>query len=88
MLKDVSFRAAPVSSATAMEMLEELKGVALLKGARGEEPADIVALADAISKLSIFAAAHADAIDSVEMNPVRAMPDGAIALDALIVKRS
>ncbi len=86
-LKDVSFRAAPVCSATAMEMLEELKGVALLKGARGEEPADIVALADAISKLSIFAAAHADAIDSVEMNPVRAMPDGAIALDALIVKK-
>lgn len=86
-LKDVSFRAAPISTATAMEMLEELKGVALLKGARGEKPADIVALAEAISKLSIFAAAHADEIDSVEMNPVRAMPDGAVALDALIVKK-
>ncbi len=86
-LKDVSFRAAPISADTAMEMLEELKGAALLKGARGEPPADMAALAEAISNLSIFAAAHADALDSVEMNPVRALPDGCVALDALIVKK-
>ena len=86
-LKDVTFRAAPISKDTALEMLKELKGVALLRGARGEKPADMGALADAISKLSIFAAAHADELDSVEMNPVRAMPDGCVALDALIVKK-
>ena len=86
-LKDVSFRAAPISQTTAMEMLEELKGVALLKGARGKESADLAALADAISKLSIFAAAHADVIESVEMNPVLGLPDAALALDALIVKK-
>ena len=86
-LKDVSFRAAPIDPDTAMEMLEELKGVALLKGARGEPPADMASLAEAISNLSIFAAAHADALDSVEMNPVRALPDGCVALDALIVKK-
>ena len=86
-LKDVTFRAAPISAAAALEMLEELKGVALLRGARGEEPAGLVALSEAISGLSIFAAAHADELDSVEMNPVRAMPDGCVALDALIVKK-
>jgi hypothetical protein len=58
-----------------------------LKGARGEPPADMASLAEAISNLSIFAAAHADALDSVEMNPVRALPDGCVALDALIVKK-
>lgn len=86
-LKDVSFRVAPVSPATAREMLDELKGAALLKGARGQPPADLDALADAVSRLSVFAAAHGAALDSVEMNPVRALPDRCVALDALIVKR-
>jgi acyl-CoA synthetase (NDP forming) len=87
-LKDVSFRRAPVSPETARGMVDELKGAALLKGARGAEPSDIDALCDAISKLSVFAAAHKDAIESIEINPLRAMPSGAIGLDALIVKRS
>lgn len=86
-MKDVSFRRAPVSSETAREMIDELKGAALLKGARGSEPSDLGALADTISRFSVFAAAHADQVESIEMNPVRAMPDRAIALDALIVKR-
>ena len=86
-LKDVSFRRAPFGAETARGMIDELKGSALLKGARGQPPADLEALATAISRLSVFAAAHGDAIDSVEMNPLRAMPKGCIALDALIVKK-
>jgi hypothetical protein len=58
----------------------------VLKGARGQPPADLDALADAISKLSLFAAANADQLESVEMNPIRALPDRCVALDALIVK--
>jgi len=85
---DVAFRRAPVSIDGAAEMLGELKGMAMLKGARGNPPADIDALAAAISRLSVFAAAHAGEIESVEMNPVRAMPDGVLALDALIAKRT
>lgn len=85
---DVAFRRAPVSEETAEEMLQELKGMALLKGARGNPPADIDALAAAISRLSVFAAAHADEIESVEMNPVRAMEHEVVALDALIVRKS
>jgi hypothetical protein len=68
-------------------MIGELKGVALLKGARGRPAADLGALAQAISRLSLFAAAHGDAIESVEMNPFRALPEGCLALDALIVKK-
>jgi acyl-CoA synthetase (NDP forming) len=86
-LKDVSFRRAPFFESTAREMISELKGVALLEGARGQPAADLDALATAISRLSLFAAAHADCIDSVEMNPLLAMPGGCLALDALIVRK-
>ncbi|MEM7745673.1 MAG: acetate--CoA ligase family protein [Pseudomonadota bacterium] len=85
---DISFRKAPVSEAMAREMLEELRGVALLKGYRGKSPVDLDATSEAISKLSIFAAAHSDVIESVEMNPVRARAHDCVALDALIVRKS
>jgi hypothetical protein len=64
-----------------------LKGAAILNGARGQAPVDRETLAEAISKLSLFAAANAHALESVEMNPFRALPDRCLALDALIVKR-
>ena len=86
-MKDISFRRAPVGPETARAMLDGLKGAALLKGARGQPAADLDSLAQAISRLSLFAAAHGDAIESVEMNPVRALPEGCLALDALIVRR-
>jgi hypothetical protein len=85
-LKDVAFRHAPFGPDIAREMIDELKGAAVLKGARGQPPADLDALADAISKLSLFAAANADTLESVEMNPICALPDRCLALDALIVK--
>ena len=86
-LNDVSFRRAPFGEETAREMIGELKRVALLKGVRGRPAADLDALARAISRLSLFAAAHGDAIESVEMNPLRASPEGCLALDALIVRK-
>jgi acyl-CoA synthetase (NDP forming) len=86
-LKDVAFRRAPFGPETAREMIDELKGAALLKGARGQPPADLDALAQTISRLSLFAAAQGAVIESVEMNPVRALPEGCLALDALIVKK-
>ena len=86
-LEDVAFRRAPIGEDEAGEMLDELHGVAMLKGARGKTPVDMRALAQAISRLSVFAAAHADELESVEMNPVRAREHDTIALDALIVRR-
>ena len=84
---DVSLRRAPVSVETAMQMIDELKGRALFEGARGAKPVDKAIIAEAISKLSVFAAAHRDAVESIEMNPLRVMPDRCVALDALIVKK-
>jgi acyl-CoA synthetase (NDP forming) len=83
---DVVLRHAPVDPATARGMIDSLKGAALLKGARGAEPCDLDALAKAISDFSVFAAAHANAIASAEINPLRAYPDRCVGLDALIVK--
>ena len=85
--KDVAFRRAPIGPAEARGMIGDLKGRALLEGARGAPPADLDALSDAVSRLSRFAVANADTIESVELNPLRALPERAVALDALIVKR-
>ena len=85
--KDVAFRRAPIGPAEARGMIEELQGCALLKGARGAVPADLDALSNAVSVVSRFAVAHAGTLESLELNPVRALPDRALALDALIVKR-
>lgn len=87
-LKDVSFRRAPIGVTEARTMIEDLKGAVLLKGARGAPPANLDALAEAISLLSRFAAGQAEIIESVELNPLRALPDRALALDALILKRT
>ena len=85
---DVSLRRAPVSEATAMEMINELKGRPLFEGARGAKPVDKSLIAKAISQLSVFAAAHGEAAESIEMNPLRVLPDRCVALDALIVKKA
>ena len=49
-------------------------------------PADIDALANAISKLSIFAADNSDTIQTIDINPFLALPKGAVAVDALIIR--
>jgi acetate---CoA ligase (ADP-forming) len=86
-LNDVSIRRAPFDEQTALSMIAELKGAKLLTGARGKPPADLDALARAISRFSLFAAANAATLDSVEMNPLRAWPQGCAALDALVTTR-
>lgn len=86
-MKDVALRVAPFGEAEAREMIDSLKGAPLLKGARGQAVADIDALAAALSRLSVFAAENADALDSIDINPfiVRPKGEGAVAVDALIV---
>ena len=87
--KDVSFRLAPFDKAEAFRMIEETKGVKLLRGVRGRPPADMDALADALVNLSRFAAANADKLSSVDLNPFVVLPEGkgAVALDALVVPK-
>lgn len=89
-LKDVTFRAAPFDAVEAGRMIREIRGYSMLEGVRGAPPADVEALAEMLSALSLFAAANADAIDSVDLNPVRVFEKGRglLALDALIVPRA
>ncbi len=86
-LRDVTFRIAPFGIEEARAMIAELRGAAILKGARGQPPADLAALAEALSRLSLFAAAHRGRLASVDINPLLVRPEGqgVAALDALIL---
>ena len=68
-------------------MIRELRGAAILEGARGQPPCDIDALAVALSKLSVFVAAQKGQFTSIDVNPLLVRPkgQGAAALDALIL---
>ena len=87
--KDVAMRLAPFGEDVAAQMIRETKGFALLEGMRGQGPADIDALIHTLTTLSAFAAANADRLESLDLNPflVRPRGEGAVAVDALIVPR-
>lgn len=86
-LQDSAVQMAPVSETQAMAMLKSLKAFAVLDGARGRPRADLDAAARAVAALSRFAAAHADTIAEIDINPLllRAEGEGAVALDALLI---
>ena len=88
-LKDVTFRIAPFGPDEARRMIRELRGYPVLRGVRGAPPSDEGALADALARLSVFAAANADTLDTVDINPliVRPKGGGVVAVDALIRTR-
>jgi acetyl coenzyme A synthetase (ADP forming)-like protein len=83
-LKDVSFRVAPISEKEAHAMLRELKLYQLLTGARGQEKVDIDALASIIVRVG-RALVDVPHIKEIDLNPVRAYRQGALALDARII---
>jgi succinyl-CoA synthetase beta subunit len=59
----------------------------LLRDFRGRSAADIVTLAEVIVRVSQLASDYADRIDSIEINPLLARPDGVVGLDALVALR-
>ena len=67
-------------------MIRSIKGAPLLLGARGRPVADVGGLAEMLSRLSAFAVAAGDRLQSIDLNPVFAMPEGqgAFAADAVI----
>jgi len=78
---------APLGKAEARRMLERLRGFSLLEGYRGAPAANLDALCEAIARVSELAADFADRIEEIDVNPLLARPEGAVALDALIVLR-
>ncbi|MDD5339279.1 MAG: acetate--CoA ligase family protein [Dehalococcoidales bacterium] len=83
-LKDVSFRLIPIEKRDAEAMIQEIKGVAMLKGYRGQEPANLPALIDVLLKVSALVEKTPE-IKELDLNPVFAYKDSAVAVDARIV---
>jgi acetyltransferase len=83
-LKDVSFRIVPVARRDAVAMIDEIKTSGLLRGTRGERPADIDAIAGYIVNLSSLIADFPE-IQELDINPLVVMEKGALALDARII---
>lgn len=84
-LGDVALATAPVSPARADRMLRSLKAFPILDGARGRVRADLAAVAQAISDISVVAAELGPELDTLEVNPLRVDGDQVEALDALLV---
>ncbi|MCU0637478.1 MAG: acetate--CoA ligase family protein [Methanothrix sp.] len=82
-LEDVSFRSLPISASDAIEMIQEIKGYALLKGYRGYS-ADIAALERLLLSISDFVMANPE-ISEMDLNPVFLYPDGYCVVDARII---
>jgi acyl-CoA synthetase (NDP forming) len=83
-LKDVSFRIVPLTKRDAREMIRDIKGYPVLEGYRGQDPSDVGALEDMILKVSAFVEQNPE-IKELDLNPVFAYNDGAVAVDARIV---
>ena len=83
-LKDVSFRIVPLVKRDAKEMIREIKGYPLLEGYRGSEPVDVANLEELIIKVSDFVDKTPD-IKELDLNPIFAYSDGAVAVDARVV---
>ncbi len=83
-LKDVSFRVAPISYEDAYEMMREIKSAKLLEGYRGQPPVDKKAIADIIIAVAKLLEENPE-VDSVDLNPVIAYPDGAVVVDARVI---
>ena len=83
-LGDVAFRLAPLGEGDARDMIDEIQGRQVLDGVRGQPPVDVGAIAAMLDQVSQFAAEHPE-VAELDLNPVIASPEGAIAVDARIV---
>jgi acyl-CoA synthetase (NDP forming) len=86
-LEDVSFRVAPFGPAEARRMIDEIRSRKLLDAFRGAPERDLDALANALARLSAFAAHHGAALETIDVNPliVGASGQGAVAADGVII---
>lgn len=79
-LKDVSFRIAPISESDARNMIREIKSFKLLAGARGEKGVDQNAIVDAILRVSNLVTDFPEIVE-LDINPLRVFEEGAVAID-------
>jgi hypothetical protein len=87
-MKDVRTLWLPTRSEVVVAALNELRGAALLRGARGRPPADAKAVVRAVLGLAALAEDLGDCIAEVDVNPLVALHDRAVMVDALVVPRA
>ena len=83
-LKDVTFRLAPLDAAEARSMVTGIQAAEVLQGARGAEPVDLDALATVIERVSLLVTDFPE-ISEFDLNPVFASASGATAADVRIL---
>ena len=85
-MRDVSFRLAPITLSEAHEMIRELRAFPILDGARGRPKADVEALAQTLLRLSALALDLKDEVAELDVNPLFVLPagHGVRAGDALV----
>lgn len=83
-MKDVSFRLAPLAEREAREMIDEIKSKAILEGVRGKEGVDLEAVVDVLLRVSQLVVDFPQ-IKELDINPLAAGPDSLVALDARAV---
>ena len=83
-LKDVSFKVVPLTKADAAKAVREIRAARLLDGFRGSDPVDKSALEDILLRVSEFVA-ETPAVKEMDLNPIFAYPDGAVAVDARVI---
>jgi len=83
-LKDVTFRIAPITESDAREMITEVKAYPLLKGYRGQPPADIDAVINILVNTSKLVMDHQE-IKELDLNPIMVYEKGAKTVDARII---
>ncbi|MFI5267012.1 MAG: acetate--CoA ligase family protein, partial [Chloroflexota bacterium] len=84
-LDDVAIRPVGLRQGEAHDMLDQLRARKWLDGLRGSPALDVEALAQAVERLAAFGEAHGSAIASLDINPAIVLPQGVIAVDALVV---
>ena len=85
-MKDVSFRLAPVSIQDAESMVREIKGFPVLAGTRNEKPSDIRAIEECLLRLSQLVTDFPDILE-IDINPlmVGEVGDGGVAVDCRMI---
>ena len=87
-LRDAALLPLPVSPGEVIGALRELRGLPVLRGARGTPPADLARVAEVIADIAAVAVSLGDRLESLEVNPLLVRGDQVEALDALISWRS
>lgn len=89
-LKDVTFRVAPISNKEALKMLDEIRGAPILEGTRGEAPRDKKALAKVLAQYAYMISDLSDEIQESDANPVLVYEEGqgVKVVDARIILKS